>query len=395
MIGQLDLGEIVDLADEDAARLRTAALRVADEPSEDAGDVAERAAALLAAFPPGLVRALHRYGNHGSVHNALLVRGLLPGGDGMPPSPASTIPPALGPVVDAAGLMLLAVLSQLGEPFTFASLYEGRLVQHVTPVPGREDAQTSEGSDTVLAWHVEDAFTEARCDFFGLLCLRGEPGAETLVAPARSLDLPAEVERVLREPRFVVEPDVAHGAVPSPDLPATAVLSGSSEDPEICFDTVYQHPVDPADADAAAALKVLAARGRCRGCTARAGTWPAADRGQPAGGARPDCVPASLRRHRSVAVAHDGLRLETRTPSPRCVPRAALIPDLSRARRRCPPRGRSCRCSTPPPSPPNLVPGPESGRGPRGRPTSSVRWPRWSSAPPSVPAFPPWTARRG
>ncbi|MDT7783524.1 MAG: L-asparagine oxygenase [Pseudonocardiales bacterium] len=258
VVGQLDGGEIVDLTGEDSARLHIAALRAAGEPSTNAGDHAERAAGLVTAFPPSVVRALHRYGNHGSVHNALLVRGLLPHSAGLPPSPGTTTPAALGPDVDAAALTLLAVASQLGEPFTFASLYEGRLVQHVTPVPGQEDAQTSEGSDTVLAWHVEDAFTEARCDFFGLLCLRGEPGAATLLAAARALELPAEVERVLREPRFVVEPDIAHGAGPTPGLPACAVLSGPPADPEICFDAVYQRPADPGDTAAATALTALA-----------------------------------------------------------------------------------------------------------------------------------------
>lgn len=254
----LDVDEIVDLTGEDAARIRTAALLAVAEPGDGAAELAERAAGLVTTFPPGLVRVLHRYAGHGSTHNTLLVRDLLPDLVDLPPSPGTTTPPALGPVVDAAGLTLLGVLSLLGEPFTFASLYEGRLVQHVTPVRGREDAQTSEGSDTVLAWHVEDAFTEQRCDFFGLLCLRGQPAAHTLVASVRSLDLPGEVEQVLREPRFVIEPDIAHGADLAPDLPAVAVLSGPPGDPELCFDAVYQRPADPADADAAAALKVLA-----------------------------------------------------------------------------------------------------------------------------------------
>lgn len=58
------------------------------------------------------------------------------------------------------------MLTWLGGPFTFASLYEERLVQQVVPVPGQEDAQTSEGSDALLQWHVEDAFTAERWDFF-------------------------------------------------------------------------------------------------------------------------------------------------------------------------------------------------------------------------------------
>lgn len=149
------------------------------------------------------------------------------------------------------------MLAALGEPFTFASLYQGRLVQHVTPVPGREDAQTSEGSAADLAWHVEDAFTDQRCDFFGLLCLRGEPGAATLVSPARALRLPGTVQRVLRQPRFVVEPDLAHG-VTTGSLPAVSVLSGPRRDPEIRYDAVYQRPADPADREAADALAALA-----------------------------------------------------------------------------------------------------------------------------------------
>lgn len=257
ILDQFDASEIVDLTAQAEARIHGASLRAAGELGTTAEDHAECSAGLVTALPAELVRALHRYAGRGSVHNTLLVRGLLPEDAGLPPSPGTVAPSALGPDAGAAALTLLAVLSQLGEPFTFASLYEGRLVQHVTPVPGREDAQTSEGSDT-LAWHVEDAFTEERCDFFGLLCLRGEPGAATLVAPARGLSLPREVERVLREPRFVIEPDIAHGTDSTRGLPATAVLTGPPSDPEICFDAIYQRPADPADADAATALKVLA-----------------------------------------------------------------------------------------------------------------------------------------
>jgi hypothetical protein len=58
-----------------------------------------------------LVRALHRYGSAGSAHNVLLVRGLLAELNVLPPSPATTIPAALGPAADAAALTLLAVLA--------------------------------------------------------------------------------------------------------------------------------------------------------------------------------------------------------------------------------------------------------------------------------------------
>lgn len=258
MTGQLEVDEIVEVDGEAAARIDVEARRLGGEPGDSGADLAEHGAALVTALPGSLARALHRFGNGGSPHNTLLVRGLLPDLCGLQSTPATTTPSALDTSGQAAALSLLAVLSLLGEPFTFASLYEGRLVQHVTPVPGREADQTSEGSDTVLAWHVEDAFTEQRCDFFGLLCLRGEAGAATLVSAARSLRLPGAVEEVLRQPRFVVEPDVAHGAEPAADLPLVRVLSGPETDPEICFDAVYQRPADAGDDEAAAALMVLA-----------------------------------------------------------------------------------------------------------------------------------------
>jgi hypothetical protein len=82
----------------DAARIRIAALHLADEP----GDLAEPAAALVTAFPAGLVRVLHRYAGSGSANNTLLLRGLLGDVADLPPSPGTTTPPALGAAVDAA-----------------------------------------------------------------------------------------------------------------------------------------------------------------------------------------------------------------------------------------------------------------------------------------------------
>ena len=149
------------------------------------------------------------------------------------------------------------MMSLLGEPFTFASLYGGRLVQHVTAVPGQEDAQTSEGSQADLEWHVEDAFSDDRCDYFGMLCLRSAADAETAVAPARNLRLPPQAEAVLRQPRFVIAPDLAHDASRTGSLPPLALLSGPRGDPEIRFDAVYQGPADPQDTEAKAALQTL------------------------------------------------------------------------------------------------------------------------------------------
>jgi L-asparagine oxygenase len=253
--GSLEPDEVVDL--DSAQRLYEAAAELARQVHwSKAQEQAEAAVVLASRLPADLLRALHRFAAAGSVHNALLVRGLLPP-PSLPPSPGTATPTDLDVSAIAASLVLLAVMSRLGQPFTFASLYGGRLVQHVTPARGQEQAQTSEGSDTFLDWHVEDAFTDDRCDLFGLYCLRGDPTAATLFTPTRQARLDPRWIEVLGEPRFVVRADVAHGDQSTPAGPPVPVLTGPDDDPEIRFDAVYLAPAHRWDLVAAQALEQL------------------------------------------------------------------------------------------------------------------------------------------
>ncbi|WP_024805769.1 TauD/TfdA family dioxygenase [Nocardia sp. BMG51109] len=250
--------EVVTVTERAAAAVWAAASRAA-RGTRAGRDPVDLAAGLIPSLPRRMVVALHRFRAVGSEHNALLLRGVCPDLTDLPATPATVTPEEPMPVVEAAALLLLAVSLPLGEPFTFRSLHGGRLVQHVTPVPGREETQTGAGSVAALEWHVEDGFTDDRCDYFGLLCLRGHPGAVTMLASARDLDLAVEAETVLREPRFVIAPDAAHQLTRHIDLPAVPVLTGPATDPEICFGEGDVRPADPADLPAAAALTALTA----------------------------------------------------------------------------------------------------------------------------------------
>ncbi len=249
---------IVALSEREAARAWTPALRAA-RTMRAGQDPVEIAAGLIGALPPTAIRAVHRLRTGGTGHNALLLRGLCPDLTGLPATPDTVTPSTSAPVVDAAALLLMAVQLLLGEPFTFRTLHEGRLVQNVVPVPGHETLQTGASSVTALHWHVEDGFTDDRCDYFGLLCLRGHPGAVTILAPARRLELSDEVAAVLREPRYIIEPDGAHILPGYTGAPAVAVLTGSRTDPEICFGDPDVRPADPDDRAAIAALAALTA----------------------------------------------------------------------------------------------------------------------------------------
>lgn len=221
----------------------------------DAEQLAELGTVVATMLPETVLRSAHRYRNRGNRHDVLLLRGVLPADYGLGPTPESATSPR-GGAANLCALCLVAVMNMFGEPFTFSDLYDGRLVQDVVAARGKENAQTSEGSDSFLEWHVEDAFSSDRCDYFGLLCLRGNPAAATILAPVRALVLPDEVRKVLMQPRYVVHPDIAHSENPEPQT-GVAVLAGTQEAPEIRFDPIYMGPADPADDEARSAFERL------------------------------------------------------------------------------------------------------------------------------------------
>jgi L-asparagine oxygenase len=256
--GGLGADEVVCLQEPDSRRLWEFAQQLAsgDQIERlDAGQLAELGTVAASALPEAVLRSVHRFRNQGSEHDVLLLRGILPASYGLGPTPGTAVSPRQG-AANLCAVCLVAVMNMFGEPFTFSDLYEGRMVQDVVAAPGKEDAQTSEGSDCFLEWHVEDAFSSDRCDYLGLLCLRGDPVAETILASARALVLPDEVRNVLAQPRYVILPDVAHCETPEPRA-SVPVLSGTREAPEIRFDSVYMAPADPADDEARRALECL------------------------------------------------------------------------------------------------------------------------------------------
>jgi L-asparagine oxygenase len=205
-----------------------------------ADDLAAAAGLAVAELPAAVLEAVYRYRSAATHGGALLLRGLLPGDVRFGRTPAESAAPLSSATVpvQAAGLYLLAVMRLLGEPFNFRSFYHGQLLQQVVPIPRMEHTQTGESSAGMLDWHVEDGFRQDRCDYFGLLCLRGEPTAVTRFAFGRDLELPGETVAVLREERFQMLPDTAHALADRRPTP-TAVLSGPPGAPEICFDAHY------------------------------------------------------------------------------------------------------------------------------------------------------------
>lgn len=219
-------------------------------------ELVDLALAVPALLPPelrGRIIEFRRRAPHGDV---LLLHGLIPPGVDLPPTAAAPYAPTSGEA-HTAMLLLAGVMTLFGEPFTYSSLYKGRIVQSMVPVPGKEFTQTSQSSTGMLDWHVEDGFREDRCDYAGLLCLRGDPSGASQYAQARDLQLAPDLVSTLRQTRFSVKPDTAHVLPDDVGRRQIAVLTGPEEAPEIVYDTHHIGPIDDADLAAAAALQEL------------------------------------------------------------------------------------------------------------------------------------------
>ncbi|MFF7776525.1 TauD/TfdA family dioxygenase [Streptomyces tanashiensis] len=208
-------------------------------------------------LPATLRRQVIGYRRYAPDGDVILLRGLLPDSAALPAT--ATAPYAAPPPGPAqrASLLLAAVTVMLGEPFNYASLYKGRIVQNMVPVRKMEFTQTSQSSTGMLDWHCEDSFREDRCDYAGLLCLRGDPSAASKYAQVKDVDLSSDQIAVLRQPRYHVRPDPAHVLPDDVPMRPLAILSGSEASPEIAYDTHHLEPVDEADVEAADALREL------------------------------------------------------------------------------------------------------------------------------------------
>jgi L-asparagine oxygenase len=168
--------------------------------------------------------------------------------------------------------MALCALA-LGEPFAWATLQHGRMIQDVFPIRGDEKRQNGHGSDIFLVFHTDDAFHPDTCDYLLLFGVRNHDSVPTRVASARDLCLDPGHQKLLSEARFHIEPDEEHIrqlAARMPGHPAlqrairmrdeprpVPVLYGASDHPYLRYDRAYMHCVVDSGQTAGAALDVL------------------------------------------------------------------------------------------------------------------------------------------
>ncbi|MFE4538080.1 TauD/TfdA family dioxygenase [Streptomyces scopuliridis] len=158
---------------------------------------------------------------------------------------------------------LALTASQLGEPIGWSSLQEGQIFNDVLPIRGQEDQQTGHGSDADLELHIEDCFSDERCDALALLCLRNHDKVPNTIVTATDMDFSGLDLDVLFSPRFLISPDSEHlrradNASEAAGL-VRPLLFGSRESPYLRVDVPYTEAL-PDDLRAEEALKALSAQ---------------------------------------------------------------------------------------------------------------------------------------
>jgi L-asparagine oxygenase len=205
-----------------------------------------------------LRRVLLQFRRFGHPSGGLLI-GDVPLGD--PPATPELTSDAVGTAQPAAAAMSV-LLAGLGDQYGFRPEFGGNIVQNIVPLHQFQNTEISVGSAIDLRLHIEMAFSEQRCDYVALLCLRQDLDscAGTILSSIDAM-LPLlddHTVEVLKQPRFRTKVDrscligdhVDHDIWIEP----IAVLSGPARRPHLRVDFAETEGTDPA---ASAALDAL------------------------------------------------------------------------------------------------------------------------------------------
>lgn len=224
-------------------------------------------------LPEGVHRFLEDFRRNEPAH-AALIHGFPVDDAAVGPTPEHWDRPVFpdSQTAESDRYMALCALA-LGEPFAWATLQRGRMIQDVFPIRGDEKRLNGHGSDVFLVFHTDDAFHPRTCDYLLLFGVRNHDRVPTRVASARDLRLDPDHRRLLSEARFHIEPDEEHIrqlAARRPGHPAlerairmrdepqpVSVLSGVSDHPYLRYDRGYMHCAERGGRGAAAALDAL------------------------------------------------------------------------------------------------------------------------------------------
>jgi len=222
--------------------------------SENTGDESfvQEASAFAYALPKQVIKAVTQFRTESHQSGALLLRDL-PIGE-IPNTPLEPTAPINKDSISER--TLLAVATLLGEPIGYKAELGGRLVQNLVPTLTNQDRQTSTSSSVPLFFHTETAFHPYRPKYLVLLCLRGDPAADTTLSSFFEIwpHLSLQAQNVLFESRFRTSIDESFLNGNENRLGEPMPVFQNKENPVMVFDEDLMIGTDP---EAQAALTEL------------------------------------------------------------------------------------------------------------------------------------------
>jgi len=178
-------GTILDLSEEEHARLQELAAQVILDPHQDFETFLAEARLLFHEMPRRLRRVLMEFARRGNADGALLLRNL-PRDPELPPTPSRS-GQRTRKATWASELWMCCVASALGEPVAYLQEKQGSIFQDVFPTAQNADKLSSESSSILLDFHTEIAFHPYMPEYLLLYGLRQDPDkqARTIFSSVR------------------------------------------------------------------------------------------------------------------------------------------------------------------------------------------------------------------
>lgn len=139
---------------------------------------------------------------------------------------ALLLKPTLGVPASEGDYVLASIMSALGDPFCWSYIQANDLFNDIRPVPGWEHIDCEQGSWTPMPPHNDEAFSDVRASFYGLLCVSNSRrevfGLWSMSSQAASEEvfLPLQTKQftIMAHSDTIVVPLVSNAEDPAPDI---------------------------------------------------------------------------------------------------------------------------------------------------------------------------------
>jgi len=157
--------------------------------------------------------------------------------------------------------LLSLIGSELGQPFTWNSNQNGRLITNIMPSKGKEiENGKSSACRVELSLHTEDAFHPLTCKYLILLCVHNPNNIKTMISNINNINLDKKTWKILEQDRYLILPDIHNIEINEYKKyaqPLSLIYYNNNNEKSIRIDFDFTQPFNNQDEEALNALNDL------------------------------------------------------------------------------------------------------------------------------------------